>query len=321
MPVTPVNDAYSTASGGVIAGGRVTAIRNPDLAVASWPPDLPCAIPAVDGTNSPIHPSVLDTGGWNGYRYWMGFTPYPSWDDIKENPSVVASNDGNSWFAPATNPIEPAPPGAANGSKYNSDTHMVLKDNVMYLIWRLFDNSASQFIERLYYRSSSDGSTWSSAQLMNLETSGVLASRLLSPSVVFWNGLWYCWTARRDVSPIVVELRTALSISGPWSAPSLCTCGVPDVLREVWHLDVIRIPSGWAMLISDRRRSDQSKGRLWLSYSKNGLVWQTASAPIGTATPNIYRSSFVKAGSGFDCWLTDWDARSIRRIRINDNQV
>lgn len=322
---TPVSKSYQGIAGEVIYAGSTAPIREANSTSATWPPLAAVTIPAVGGIDAPLHPKVLDTGspGWNGYRYWMAFTPYPtSNDDTKENPSMCCSNDGDTWVALATNPIEPAPSGTSS-LYYNSDTHLILKDNTLHLIWRLYDNRAGLFIERLLYKTSTDGVTWSASQLMNLETSTPSqASVLLSPAVEYHNGEFWCWTFNRIESPIFCELRKSTSLSGPWSDPVRCTLLLADSLREPWHLDVVRIKNGWAMLISDRKRSDATKGRLWIAYASHaGLVWDARATAFSTASPNIYRSSLVKNGAGFDCWLTNWDARNIRRLRIDDAQV
>lgn len=56
------------------------------------------------GTNEPYHPSVLYfKDGWNGYKYWMAFTPMPDGTQPKpyvdrwERPCVYASNDGKTF--------------------------------------------------------------------------------------------------------------------------------------------------------------------------------------------------------------------------------
>lgn len=44
--------------------------------------------------NNAYHPKVADVGkSWNGYRYWISYTPYPNGNDKYENPTVVGSND------------------------------------------------------------------------------------------------------------------------------------------------------------------------------------------------------------------------------------
>mgnify|MGYP003252864052 CR=1 FL=1 len=72
----------------------------------------PQAIPTYDGANQPTHPSVVKfEQPWNGYLYWMAMTPYPFNDGSYENPSIVASNDGENWIVPegVSNPLAGTP--------------------------------------------------------------------------------------------------------------------------------------------------------------------------------------------------------------------
>src|SRR5699024_8293928 len=64
-------------------------------------------IPTYEGSGKAVHPSVHAFRiPWNGYRFWMAFTPYPNTQH--ENPSIVASGDGVNWVVPSglTNPID-----------------------------------------------------------------------------------------------------------------------------------------------------------------------------------------------------------------------
>lgn len=46
------------------------------------------------GDKEAYHPKVIAfKEKWNGYKYWMSFTPYPKGKSAKENPHIVASND------------------------------------------------------------------------------------------------------------------------------------------------------------------------------------------------------------------------------------
>ena len=54
------------------------------------------------GDNQPTHPSVYDFGKkWNGYRYWMSYSPYPYANGEEENPCLAVSNDMQSWTVPS----------------------------------------------------------------------------------------------------------------------------------------------------------------------------------------------------------------------------
>jgi hypothetical protein len=73
----------------------------------------PLVIPTHDGSGQATHPCVIDfyqeysIQKWHGYRYWMAMTPYPFYDAYKEDPNILASNDGLTWVVPSgiKNPI------------------------------------------------------------------------------------------------------------------------------------------------------------------------------------------------------------------------
>jgi hypothetical protein len=95
---------------GSVTCGASVRFRNGDV----------CEIPTGEASGECTHPSVLDAvqilgKDWNGYRYWMAFTPYPGNDERRfrlENPSIVASHDGEHWQEPegVRNPLV-RPPG------------------------------------------------------------------------------------------------------------------------------------------------------------------------------------------------------------------
>lgn len=312
---------YTVPSGDRIWAGRDVVMPDPDDVSFTWPPGPNCVIPDAEGVNAPIHPKVLDFGtAWNGYRYWMAYTPYPIGnDDTKENPCVAASNDGDTWVEPATNPIVPAPTGASS-TKFNSDTHLEYKEGLLYLFWRLYDESLPIASGRwkLKYKVSSDGENWSDEVVFY--STVVAESTVLSPSITWHDGYWWMWTYRSDEDPIVCDLRRATTLSGLQSVVATeCALTLPDATYEPWHFDVVRIPNGWGMLITDRNRTTNASGHLWLAIADDdGLVWDVKSTSFSALSPKTYRSSIVKNAdnSGFECWVTDWDARKIRRLSL-----
>ncbi|OQY38473.1 MAG: hypothetical protein B6226_03600, partial [Candidatus Cloacimonetes bacterium 4572_65] len=49
----------------------------------------------VEGSDEVVHPDVIYFAeAWNGYHYWMVFTPFPDAQAEYENPSIVCSQDG-----------------------------------------------------------------------------------------------------------------------------------------------------------------------------------------------------------------------------------
>ena len=98
----------------------------------------PLAIKTYDGYNQPCHPKVLYfADGWNGYRYWMAYTPYPYCEDSLENPCLAVSDDGYTWFAPdgVKNPVTGYPPTFENSAHY-SDPHLLMNGETMELWFR-----------------------------------------------------------------------------------------------------------------------------------------------------------------------------------------
>ena len=115
-----------------------------------------------DGSGVTIHPSVVDCGvDWNGYRYWQANTPYPSSNSDYENPSVWASNDGNTWVLPdgLTNPIISKPDGVG---AFNADPDILFEDNKLYIIWNEFSGA----LKGIKITSSEDGVTWAAPKVI-----------------------------------------------------------------------------------------------------------------------------------------------------------
>lgn len=53
------------------------------------------------GKNQPTHPSVVSfEKAWNGYKYWMAYSPFPNGNGDEENPCIAVSNDLLYWDIP-----------------------------------------------------------------------------------------------------------------------------------------------------------------------------------------------------------------------------
>ncbi|MFH1110975.1 MAG: LamG-like jellyroll fold domain-containing protein [Planctomycetota bacterium] len=166
--------------------------------------------PTYDTSGQAMHPDVLYIPvGWNGYSYWMAMTPFPGGDATKENPSILASNDGTAWVVPAglTNPIV-ADPG---GGYHNADVDLLLgQDGKLYLFYCL--GSATTW--EILVRSSSDGVAWSAAT--SLVTG---ANNCCSSPAVVWDGAQYVmWYINEAAAPDTLLRRTASTPDGTWSA-------------------------------------------------------------------------------------------------------
>jgi hypothetical protein len=261
------------------------------------------ATPTYDGSGMAVHPSVVFfADGWNGYRYWMAMTPYPNGNNIYENPSILASQDGTTWTVPPglTNPVSDTV--AVAGQRYNSDPNLVLgPDGKLHLFYRYFNAN-----EYLLHMTSSDGITWSASEI--IYSSDPAVRRLVAPTVVYEasTSTWVMYAVDIIMSPRKVVRLTAASASGPWTAiPTVCT--ITGNAGEPWHVDVHKVGGEWQMLVMD---GGSGGGDLWAAVSQDGLTWTAGPAFIARGvTPfgAYYKSAFLpairKGQAGWDAWI------------------
>lgn len=307
--VTPLGLGAAIAS----ASELVRVSVNPSNASATAPllSEL-LTIPTYDTSGVIVHPFVYFNGnGWNGWKYWMAFTPYPSANSDYENPSIVVSDNGTDWEVPAglTNPIDPDP----GGSEYNSDPCLcVSHDNVMHLFWR--QTSGAVGFDIIFHSESTDGVTWSSAVQVHSDDSSV--RRLVSPSVIqLPDGTWVMYAT--DIVPGTrVTLRyTSDSHLGPWSVSpdTVVITGAPAV---EWHVEVRYVGGEFHMLAQD---GGGSGGNLWAATSTDGINFTAGGAIVprgvsGSWNASYYKSSFVPTFKDgvfvWDMWIasTAWSS-------------
>ena len=79
------------------------------------------------GDNEAYHPKVITFNKkWNGYKYWMSYTPYPGGNSGYENPHIAVSNDLINWYAPNKKNISlDEVKNKYKKKRYNSDSHIV----------------------------------------------------------------------------------------------------------------------------------------------------------------------------------------------------
>lgn len=190
------------------------------------------------GNNQNIHPKVLYfSTPWNGYNYWMAYTPYPDGSTNAENPCIAVSNDLINWTIPngLTNPLEPVP---SNG--YNSDTHLVYREDIatLEIWWRAVDLGTN--VISIYRRTSTNGVTWTTKQLIISTTT----NQLLSPAINFENGKYKIWTCNIGyVQYIESTDNTATAFSVAINLP------INWGTLSAWHLDVIKTELGYEMIV------------------------------------------------------------------------
>lgn len=270
-----------------------------------------CHIPTYDNTLSICHPSVVEHPTmWNGYKYWMGMTPYPQ---SPEEPSIVASHDGINWEEPKgiVNPLFTKQDSIDMGYSLTSDTHLLFSADKTKLL--LYFRSMYEKGEGIHLLESTNGINWTLTPEVifipfTLASNGTTKEyiSIMSPAVEFEaNGTFTMWSINsRNANANVVEKRT--SVDGKtWSAPSNCI--VPNAAGFTgYHLDVKRSGNNYYMFLLG------SPGGLRMRFltSTDGVNWQyttNKNFPLSGFDWDKnahYRSAFLpKANGKFDVWL------------------
>lgn len=245
------------------------------------------------GNNQNIHPKVLyfDTG-WNGFKYWMAYTPYPSGNTEHENPCIAASNDGMVWETPEglINPLELRP----TPTSYNSDTHLVYNDDTQKLEcwWRSFDTSTSQ--DCIKRRVSTNSVDFEPTEIVfDYGSAGIL-----SPAVIYENGkykLWFCGGGK------VLYKETIGSSINDWTANTTLPIDFAGNGLTAWHMDVIKTLKGyefvvqaWVVGVGNNNTSDLYYVLYdGATYSEPKLIIERGDLPTDNDYMGIYRASIL----------------------------
>lgn len=229
--------------------------------------------------NSGYHPKLIDMGTkWNGYRFWISYTPYPSGNDYYENPHIVGSNDLIT-FSDVKYAVDP-PYDAKNSVRYNSDSHILYNYNKdqLELYWRYLDTDSSYMC--LYRVTSSNGIDWSEREIF-LETHNVKKYDIVSPAIVYDEGVYKMWFVRDykiwyqeyNDSGLTDPVKTQIKFEN-------------DNLP--WHLDVIKGPNGYELLAcATHSKQDRKHMNLYYATSEDGLKWGDAKVVL-TPSSNEY---------------------------------
>ena len=292
-----------------------------------------------------VHPTILDFLNKlpNGYEYLLALTPYPNSDARYENPSVVFSDDLNSWNEnDVNNPLYPPPPGATqSGGPHNADPHLVWDpiNKEIRLYWRY--RSDEEGIDEWRFLKSKDGVKWYGPYKTNLPAeSKVSVSVLYDPD----DGKWKAWLVDYSVSPFAVKYYES-SDGITWS--EVATCNIPDPgyngqSWQVWHLTIHKVGDEFWMIaaMNPVGTSDgQAPIHLFLFRSTDGINWSGYDSPIldtadSLANDSLYRVAFfIKNGMLYviysyvntdKTWhiaLTSVDVSSLVGTNTTDNVV
>ena len=226
-----------------------------------------------EGGNQPMHPKILDMlaikgDKFNGYRFWMAYTPLPYYDEGEENPCIAVSNDLIYWTVPdgfdnfTNNPLDRP---ISSKEKYLSDTDLIYNPNTALLeVWyRGYQRSTAEYI---YRKTSSDGVTWSDREeIYTMESTN--ATNLLCPSVIYENNKYYIWVVEKSATYSNGAIIRYESQDGTnW------TNKTPTNITSAWHFGII-----YNTFNKKYEILNYQNGSVAISYhySDDGITWET----------------------------------------------
>lgn len=245
------------------------------------------------GDNEAYHPKVISfKNKWNGYKYWMSYTPYPKGDDSKENPHIAVSNDLINWktILNLDEPLDTCPQ-----IRYNSDSHIVYNNDLNRLecYWRYVDDIEDKAI--MYRRYTTDGMNWSEKEIAFIETPRSERD-CVSPAILFEDGIYKMWYVDKNNT-----IKYTTSLDGKtWKERQIIEMNYEEDVKT-WHLDVVHTKKGYEMIaVAFKNWQLHNDMSLYYSISNDGIKWTTAKAIIRPTTKTInwdnkgiYRSSFI----------------------------
>ena len=189
------------------------------------------------GKNQLTHPNVIKFDKpWHGYKYWMGYTPYPNADGEEENPSIAASNDMYKWETPK-NLANPIADNEETGCNELKDSQLIYRDDLdrleMWYLGRISKNLGGDGETLLLFRKTSkDGINWSKYQVIR-------KFKYVSPAII-WDGEKYCvWGIGFDGQGTKGVFDYFESKDGVnWSNPLHCKIGNDSKTLDMWHGNV-----------------------------------------------------------------------------------
>lgn len=257
------------------------------------------------GDTEACHPKVIAFDKeWNGYTYWMAFTPYPKADESKENPHILASNDMINWEEPLgyKNPLEPNMEytDEKGKKKYNSDTNLVYRKDINRLecYWRFVNEEQGKVI--IYKKYTTDGVTWSeSEKVIELNKK---ESDCISPAIIFDDNMYKMWYVDNGY---IVKYRESYD-GFSWTEPRVLNISydinsLANKDMKNWHIDIIKTEKGYEMLMSAfEKGTSRTKMDLYYSKSKDNIDWEPCSIILRHSdnvdnwdNKGIYKSTFI----------------------------
>lgn len=251
------------------------------------------------GKNQLTHPNVIKFDKpWHGYKYWMGYTPYPNANGEEENPSIAASNDMYKWETPK-NLANPIADNEETGCNELKDSQLIYRDDLerleMWYLGRVSKNLGGDGETLLLFRKTSkDGINWSKYQVMR-------EFKYVSPAII-WAGEKYCvWGIGFEGQGTKGVFDYFESKDGVnWSDPVHCKIGNDSNTLDMWHGNVTYNENSKCYELVYIPMSNQE---VYYTTSKNKINFDKAKVIVkndGTWT-RLYRPTLLFENNQYYC--------------------
>lgn len=266
----------------------------------------PLRIYTFDGSFEPYHPSIkYFESGWNGYSFWMAYTPFPvsatPYVDRWECPSITVSTNGRDWIEPnIVNPLVDLTEGEINRKDYFSDPSLVMNGNTME-VWYRKTNGVNTSQTDIYRITSIDGVTWTSPQMVvDSQNASNGINKMMRSMQLFFDGTKYrsYWAdgAISSTNRQFVFAETTNPSGKVWD--NLTTCNLINAPKgsNSWHTGMFLDGSTYHLCSYDsvRKSVDYFKSTDGINFN----FVKTILTPIGTIV-NWYQTYPVKVGTGW----------------------
>lgn len=218
----------------------------------------PLRIETYDGGNEGLHPKVLYfKNSFNGWKYWLVFSPYKNKNEAIENPCIYVSQNGINWDVPVglINPLDDVQDVRI---EYNSDPHLVYNETTKELEcwWRWVgreNHPTKKNTETIYRRKTKDGITWTEKEFCfeweNVENS---TRAVISPSVIYEDGKYKMWASHSIDEPGTVRPIGYWESSDAKSWTKITDIDLGTVTPS--HLDVVKWKGKYRMVVFDVKK-------------------------------------------------------------------
>lgn len=182
-----------------------------------------------DGSGGFTHPCILYfSDGFNGYKYWMVYTPYDDNNVELENPCIVVSQDGVNFTKPKgiKDPLLPIIQKSKPLTFYN-DPCFLYRDNHLE-IWYRYTVEGDTLVNDVFRITSNDGINWSEPELM-IKSDGEC---YMSLSIVKIKNIYYMYYFDMDYG---FNLKKSKDLYN-WSEKERVI--VKDLNKPFWHGEV-----------------------------------------------------------------------------------